>query len=64
MEEMNIYCCKKMVQFKYMGIPLDQSDEKLLAVFWKIRRAQKVWGRLEIYCNRRGQIPMCQKCFI
>ena len=35
-----------VTQFKYLGIPLDQSDNKRHSIFRNISRAQKVWGRM------------------
>ena len=45
-----------VTQFKYLGIPLDQSDNDCPDILRYIRRAHKVWVGLVSYCGGRGQI--------
>ena len=35
-----------VTHLKYMGIPLDQSDNNWPLIHWKIRRLRNIWGRL------------------
>ena len=43
-----------VTQFKFMGIPLDQSDDYWTAILQNIRRSQKVWVRLEKILQQKG----------
>ena len=36
-----------MTRFKYLGLPLDQTDDDCLEIRQNIRRARKVWGQLD-----------------
>ena len=43
-----------MVQFKYLGLPLDKTDYYWPAVRRNVKRARRVWGRLGKMLQREG----------
>ena len=43
-----------MVQFKYLGLPLDKTDDYWPAVRQNVKRARRVWGRLGKMLQREG----------
>ena len=47
--------------FRYLGLPLYQTDDDWLAVRQKIMRARSAWGRLGKLLWREGQIPRRRK---
>ena len=47
---------ERVSQFKYLVIPLDQSNNYWTEILWDVMRAQKVWAVWERYCGGRGEI--------
>ena len=52
-----------VVIFKYLGRPLDQSDDEWMAVIWNIRKSRQVWGRLGVILRREGVDPITSAAF-
>ena len=54
---------EKVVTFKYLGWPLDQTDDGWLLVRLDIKRERKVWGRLGKILRREGPVPRVLEMF-
>ena len=48
---------ENVTAFRYLGRPLDQTDDDYTAVRWNIMRARLVWGRLGKLIRREGAEP-------
>ena len=47
-----------VTKFKYMGRPLDQMDDELMAVRQNVKQARRLWGRLGEMIRREGAEPI------
>ena len=52
-----------MSTFKYLGRPLDQTDDNWPAVRWNITRLGKVRERLGEFLRREGEDPRVTEMF-
>ena len=54
---------ERVALLKYLGRPLEQSDDNWPAVRQNIGRAQQVWGRLGFILRQEGADPFALAAF-
>ena len=52
-----------VVQFKYLGRPLDQTDDNFTVIHHNIKRARKVWVQVRKMLQREGSYTQVSEIF-